>query len=225
MTQPRALEPVLGGGRLLGLRARGSRGACPGLSNSPVAGFTLCCPTTLSWFTASPAAEVLVSPLDSLPRSPGFGSRSSVFWSSGMDPGTAQLPPCMPARARQGRGTQSSPGPCGHPRGPWSLTVTRGLVVSLVLPGSRGLGGGGDIGGASGGLGGCSAKKSVLPLLDWPVLGPGRPQGLEELMGQDGGAPGRHQCVFIKDCRLVAKHTDPTVHHLTNAKRPAQRAS
>lgn len=93
MTQPRALEPVLGGGRLLGLRARGSRGACLGLSNSPVAGFTLCRPTALSWFTASPAAEMLVSPTGQPPQIrqvSGAGALCSGV--AGMDPGTAQLP-------------------------------------------------------------------------------------------------------------------------------------
>lgn len=93
MTQPRALEQVLGGGRLLGLRARGSRGACLGLSNSPVAGFTLCRPTALSWFTASPAAEMLVSPTGQPPQIrqvSGAGALCSGV--AGMDPGTAQLP-------------------------------------------------------------------------------------------------------------------------------------
>ena len=41
------------------------------------------------------------------------------------------------------------------------------------------MGGGGDIGGALGGWGVLRTKKRVLPLLDWPVLSPGLPQGLE----------------------------------------------
>lgn len=190
MTQPRALEPVLGGGRLLGLRARGSRGACLGLSNSPVAGFTLCCPTTLSWFTASPAAEVLVSPTGQPPQIrqvSGAGALCSGV--AGMDPGTAQLPHACLLEPGRDRVPEQS-GPCGHPRGPWSLTVTRGLVVSLVLPGSGGAGwrwrhwrGLGRTWGAA------LQRKVSSPCWTGQCWALDVLRGWRELMGQDGRSP------------------------------------
>ena len=81
----------------------------------------------------------------------------------------------------------------GHP---WSLVV---WVVSLVLPGSGGvLGGGGDIGGALGRLGGVlRTKKRVLPLLDWPVLRPGLPQGLERTHTAGRPEPQDVSCVSL----------------------------
>ena len=86
MTQPRAVEPVLGGGRFTGLRACGSPGACLGLSNSLIARFTLCHPTAHSWLTPSPGAETLVTPTGHPPDPPVFGSRGSVFWGTGGGP-------------------------------------------------------------------------------------------------------------------------------------------
>ena len=72
-------------------------------------------------------------------------------------------------------------------------------VVSLVLPGSGGvLGGGGDIGGALGGLEGVlRTKKRVLPLLDWPVLRPGLPQGLERTCRAGRPEPQDVTCVSL----------------------------
>ena len=99
MTQPRAVEPVLGGGRFPGLRACGSPGACLGLSNSPTARFTLCHPTAHSWLTPSPGAETLVTPTGQPPQIrqvSGAGALCSGVL--GVVPGTAKLP--LPARPR-----------------------------------------------------------------------------------------------------------------------------
>lgn len=61
-----------------------------------------------------------------------------MFWSSGDGPRHSSAAPCVLEPGRDRVPEQS--GPCGHPRGPWSLMVTRGLVVSLVLLGSGGAG-------------------------------------------------------------------------------------
>lgn len=103
----------------------------------------------------------------------------------------------------------------------WSLVVWWSPLSCLEV---GGLGGGGDIRGSSGGLGGLLYKEKGPPPAGLASAGPWMSSGAgENSWGRTAGAPGRHQCVFIKDCCLVAKHTDPTVHHLTNAKRPAQR--
>ena len=174
MTQPRAVEPVLGGGRFPGLRACGSPGACLGLSNSPTARFTLCHPTAHSWLTPSPGAETLVTPTGQPPRSARFREQGLCVlgcwgWSQALLSCPSLLDPGRDRRPEQ-------LGPCAHSCGP---LVTRGHLWWKW----GGMGGGGDIGGALGGWGVLRMKKRVLPLLDWPVLSPGLPQGQERTHG------------------------------------------
>lgn len=95
MTQPRALEPVLGGSRFAGLRAGGSRGPAwdsanlprldsPCAAPLPSAGSQSClllrCPCP-HWTTAPPQIRQVS----------GAGALCSGV--SGIDPGTARLPP------------------------------------------------------------------------------------------------------------------------------------
>lgn len=216
MTQPRAVEPVLGGGRFSGLRARGSPGACLALSNSPTARFTLCHPTAHSWFTPSPRAETLVTPT-------GHPPRSARFWEQGL---------CVPGYRGWSQALLSCPSLLdpGRHRGSeqlgslWSLLWAPGHSWSLVVEVGRhgcrwrhwrGLGR----------MRGAPYKEKGPPSAGLANAEPWTSSGAgENSRGGTARAAGRHQCIFIKDYCLLAKHADPIVHHLNSCEVPSSAA-